>query len=188
MRIKLLIKVRSLRPSLLSYFSVLRISTLSLFALYSCLRIKAFILPWAVCLITFFFVTASRRRLSEYIEHYEGLDYDPDKLHQQHLRARRSIDPPADLSLKFDAHGRKFHLRLRRDLAAFSEDFKVSRYTVFLYVYTYFSQCIQVTHYVFVFVRLKAHKGSYMTSTHHTFITGSWPVSVLWFLLNTLFY
>lgn len=69
--------------------------------------------------------SASRRRLSEYIEHYEGLDYDPDKLHQHHLRARRSIDPPADLSLKFDAHGRKFHLRLRRDLAAFSEDFKV---------------------------------------------------------------
>ncbi|KAH9634547.1 hypothetical protein HF086_016635 [Spodoptera exigua] len=69
--------------------------------------------------------TSSRRRLSEYIEHYEGLDYDPDKLHQQHLRARRSIDAPADLSLKFDAHGRNFHLRLRRDLAAFSEDFKV---------------------------------------------------------------
>lgn len=69
--------------------------------------------------------SASRRRLNEYIEHYEGLEYDADTLHQQHLRARRSIDAPEDLRLHFRAHGKKFHLRLRRDLSAFSEDFKV---------------------------------------------------------------
>lgn len=69
--------------------------------------------------------SASRRRLNEYIEHYESLEYDVDTLHEQHLRARRSTDTPADLRLEFTAHGRHFRMRLRRDLSAFSEDFKV---------------------------------------------------------------
>lgn len=69
--------------------------------------------------------SASRRRLSEYIDHYEALEYDADSLHEQHLRARRSTDAPADLRLHFRAHGKSFHMRLRRDLSAFSEDFKV---------------------------------------------------------------
>ncbi|KAJ0178926.1 hypothetical protein K1T71_005701 [Dendrolimus kikuchii] len=69
--------------------------------------------------------SASRRRLSEYVDHYEPLDYDASAVHDQHVRARRSTDSPPDLRLNFKAHGRKFRLRLRRDLSAFSEDFKV---------------------------------------------------------------
>lgn len=69
--------------------------------------------------------TATRRRLSEYIDNYESLDYDTQAVHSQHVRARRSTDAPADLRVSFRAHGRRFNLRLRRDLSAFSDDFKV---------------------------------------------------------------
>ncbi|CAB3236817.1 unnamed protein product [Arctia plantaginis] len=69
--------------------------------------------------------SASRRQLNEYIDHYEPLDYDADTLHEQHLRARRSTDAPSDLRLEFKAYGRRFKMRLRRDLSAFSEDFKI---------------------------------------------------------------
>ncbi|XP_059056733.1 disintegrin and metalloproteinase domain-containing protein 10 [Achroia grisella] len=64
-------------------------------------------------------------RLSEYIERYEPLDYDADAVHEQHLRRRRSTDTQTDLRLHFRAHGRRFNLRLRRDLSAFSDDFQV---------------------------------------------------------------
>ncbi|CAG9135811.1 unnamed protein product [Plutella xylostella] len=66
---------------------------------------------------------ASRRRLSEYIEHYEELDYDAGGVHAQHVRHRRSTG--SELRVNFKAHGRRFALRLRRDLSAFSEEFKV---------------------------------------------------------------
>ncbi|XP_049869828.1 disintegrin and metalloproteinase domain-containing protein 10-like [Pectinophora gossypiella] len=69
--------------------------------------------------------SASRRRLSEYVEHYEPLDYDAGAVHAQHVRVRRSLDAPPDLRLDFRAHGRTFRLRLRRDLSAFTDDFKV---------------------------------------------------------------
>ncbi|XP_030031412.1 disintegrin and metalloproteinase domain-containing protein 10 [Manduca sexta] len=69
--------------------------------------------------------SASRRRLNEYIEHYEPLQYDSDALHAQHQRVRRSTDAARDLRLHFSAHGKEFHLRLRRDLSAFSDNFKV---------------------------------------------------------------
>ncbi|KAG7307890.1 hypothetical protein JYU34_006502 [Plutella xylostella] len=67
--------------------------------------------------------SASRRRLSEYIEHYEELDYDAGGVHAQHVRHRRSTG--SELRVNFKAHGRRFALRLRRDLSAFSEEFKV---------------------------------------------------------------
>ncbi|XP_053603885.1 disintegrin and metalloproteinase domain-containing protein 10 [Plodia interpunctella] len=69
--------------------------------------------------------SASRLRLNEYIEHYEPLEYDSTSVHDQHLRRRRSTDAQSDLRLDFRAHGKKFRLRLRRDLSAFSDDFKV---------------------------------------------------------------
>ncbi|XP_041970782.1 disintegrin and metalloproteinase domain-containing protein 10 [Aricia agestis] len=70
------------------------------------------------------YIESASRRLSEYVEHYEPLEYDTAALHTQHLRARRSVDP-ADLRLDFSAHGRRFRLRLRRDLSAFGEGFRV---------------------------------------------------------------
>ncbi|GBP09957.1 Disintegrin and metalloproteinase domain-containing protein 10 [Eumeta japonica] len=72
-------------------------------------------------------LTASRRRrLNEYIDHYDPLEYDCAAVHGQHARLRRSTDPhPPDLRIDFRAHGRHFKLRLRRDLSAFGRDFKV---------------------------------------------------------------
>lgn len=75
--------------------------------------------------ITYLFVPAHRRRLDHYVEHYEPLDYDADDVHLQHMRYKRSLDGH-DLRFSFRAHGKHFKLRLRRDLSAFSEDFKVS--------------------------------------------------------------
>ncbi|XP_075971481.1 disintegrin and metalloproteinase domain-containing protein 10-like isoform X2 [Anticarsia gemmatalis] len=64
-------------------------------------------------------------RLSEYIEHYEPLEYDADSLHEQHLRARRSTDPSVDLILNFRALEKDFNLRLRRDISTFSDGLQV---------------------------------------------------------------
>ncbi|KAL4708304.1 hypothetical protein ACJJTC_007710, partial [Scirpophaga incertulas] len=69
--------------------------------------------------------SAPRKPLNEYIEYYEPLDYDSGAVHEQHMRTRRSTDTQRDLRLDFRAHGRRFRLRLRRDLSAFSDDFKV---------------------------------------------------------------
>ncbi|XP_050343887.1 disintegrin and metalloproteinase domain-containing protein 10 isoform X2 [Nymphalis io] len=75
-------------------------------------------------LLAFPYIESASRRLSEYVEHYESLEYDAGAVHTQHKRTRRSIDPP-DLHISFHAHGKHFNMRLRRDLSAFSEDFKV---------------------------------------------------------------
>ncbi|XP_013165147.1 PREDICTED: disintegrin and metalloproteinase domain-containing protein 10 [Papilio xuthus] len=70
------------------------------------------------------YIESASRRLSEYVEHYEPLQYDSRAVHAQHARTRRSLDAP-DLRIAFHAHNRRFNLRLRRDLSAFSKDFKV---------------------------------------------------------------
>ncbi|XP_045766161.1 disintegrin and metalloproteinase domain-containing protein 10 [Maniola jurtina] len=75
-------------------------------------------------LLAFPYIESASRRLSEYVEHYEPLEYDAKVVHAHHKRTRRSASPP-DLHISFHAHGRHFKMRLRRDLSAFSEDFKV---------------------------------------------------------------
>lgn len=62
------------------------------------------------------------QRLNEYIRHYEPLSYSTDEVHRNHLRAKRSVTRENSLSLKFRSHGRDFHLRLKRDLAVFSDN------------------------------------------------------------------
>lgn len=63
---------------------------------------------------------AGKQYLNEYIEHYEGLTYSTETLHNKHVRAKRSLD--SSVTLHFFAHGREFHLRLRRDITTFSHD------------------------------------------------------------------
>lgn len=47
-------------------------------------------------------------------------------MHSDHRRVRRSITQKnPHLHLKFDAHGRKFHIRLRRDITTFSDNLQV---------------------------------------------------------------
>ncbi|XP_006823426.2 disintegrin and metalloproteinase domain-containing protein 10-like [Saccoglossus kowalevskii] len=67
--------------------------------------------------------------LDKYIQHYEGLNYDRTELHERHIRAKRSLDSGVEsertVELQFSAHGRKFHLRMKRDNTLFVDGFVV---------------------------------------------------------------
>ncbi|KYN13236.1 Disintegrin and metalloproteinase domain-containing protein 10 [Trachymyrmex cornetzi] len=62
------------------------------------------------------------RRLNEYIRHYETLSYPVEEVHRSHLRAKRSINRDSTVTLKFRAHGKDFHIRLKRDSTTFSNN------------------------------------------------------------------
>ncbi|XP_012251802.2 disintegrin and metalloproteinase domain-containing protein 10 isoform X2 [Athalia rosae] len=64
----------------------------------------------------------SARRLNEYIRHYEPLSYPTEEVHRGHLRAKRSVTRDNAVTFKFRAHGRDFHIRLKRDLTTFSDN------------------------------------------------------------------
>jgi len=80
----------------------------------------------AISLVWLYFCNAEQRRLSDYVQHFEGLDYNSKNLHQKHERARRSTSSPT-VHLDFNAHGRRFNIRLRRDTSVFSNDFAVEQ-------------------------------------------------------------
>ncbi|XP_037032344.1 disintegrin and metalloproteinase domain-containing protein 10 isoform X2 [Bradysia coprophila] len=61
------------------------------------------------------------KRLNEYISHYETLSYDERHIHASHNRAKRSVTKDPHVFLKFKAHGRNFHIRLKRDISTFSD-------------------------------------------------------------------
>lgn len=64
--------------------------------------------------------------MNEYISHYETLSYDERHIHASHNRAKRSITKDPHVFLKFKAHGRNFHIRLKRDISTFSDSLVVS--------------------------------------------------------------
>uniref|UniRef100_A0A1I8Q5U7 Uncharacterized protein n=1 Tax=Stomoxys calcitrans TaxID=35570 RepID=A0A1I8Q5U7_STOCA len=64
-------------------------------------------------------------RLNEYISHYETLNYDHHHIRASHHRARRSVTKDHFVYLKFQAHGRDFHIRLKRDLKTFSDKLEI---------------------------------------------------------------
>ncbi|XP_044005029.1 disintegrin and metalloproteinase domain-containing protein 10 isoform X2 [Aphidius gifuensis] len=64
----------------------------------------------------------SARQLNEYIRHYEPLSYSTEKLHSNHMRAKRSTSRDNSINLKFRAHGKDFHIRLKRDTSTFSDN------------------------------------------------------------------
>ncbi|XP_065358478.1 disintegrin and metalloproteinase domain-containing protein 10 isoform X2 [Calliphora vicina] len=70
-------------------------------------------------------VERGHNRLNEYISHYETLDYDHQHLRASHHRARRSVTKDHYVHLKFQAHGRNFHIRLKRDLYTFSNKLEI---------------------------------------------------------------
>ncbi|CAH1789926.1 unnamed protein product [Owenia fusiformis] len=69
-------------------------------------------------------IKSEKKRLNDYISHFEGLTYSTNDLHRDHQRARRSTTEP-HLHLKFKSHGRNFNLRLRKDTTTFSKGFKL---------------------------------------------------------------
>ncbi|GIY72659.1 disintegrin and metalloproteinase domain-containing protein 10 [Caerostris extrusa] len=63
----------------------------------------------------------STQRLNEYIQYYEPLNYNTKKVHDNHLRAKRSTDSNPYLHLSFEAQRRRFNIRLKRDTSIFSK-------------------------------------------------------------------
>lgn len=64
--------------------------------------------------------------LNAYISRYEPLKYDHHQIHASHIRAKRSVTKDPYVHLKFRAHNRHFHIRLKRDLVTFSDKLVVS--------------------------------------------------------------
>ena len=58
----------------------------------------------ATCNRLMVLLVLGQRVLNDYIRHYEELHYDVTKLHNEHLRAKRSVDK--SLELKFTAFGK----------------------------------------------------------------------------------
>ncbi|XP_061428419.1 disintegrin and metalloproteinase domain-containing protein 10-like isoform X1 [Lethenteron reissneri] len=87
------------------------------------------LMPWSLLLLLPCVLKTEAsygNRLNRFIRHYEGLSYSTEELHAKHTRARRAISPlQQELALTFQAHGRHFDLRMRRDTRVFSDDFKV---------------------------------------------------------------
>ncbi|XP_074094703.1 zinc-dependent metalloprotease kuz isoform X5 [Cotesia typhae] len=75
-----------------------------------------------IYLIFFIPCIESIRHLNEYIRHYEPLSYPTEKIHQSHLRSKRSVVHNNVVNIHFNAHSRDFHIRLKRDLSTFSDN------------------------------------------------------------------
>lgn len=63
--------------------------------------------------------------LSEYVSRYEVLRYNPEQVHRDHERVKRSLYKDEELTIAFASHGRSFHLRLKRDTQTISPYVKV---------------------------------------------------------------
>ena len=69
-----------------------------------------------------------KRKLSEYVHHYEPLSYDSSELHDQHGRHKRSLsEDNHKVRLQFDSHGREFNMELQRDHSVFHNNLVVER-------------------------------------------------------------
>lgn len=79
-----------------------------------------------VAILSYIFVIAEKP-LNDYISYYETLNYDETRTHASHNRAKRSVTKDPYVFLKFRAHNRPFHIRLKRDLVTFSDNLVVSR-------------------------------------------------------------
>ncbi|GLV46266.1 kuzbanian [Carabus blaptoides fortunei] len=81
---------------------------------------------YIISLFLFVSYIESAQRLNEYISHYEPLSYDHEEVHKNHLRVRRSVTQPDNaVHLSFQALGRDFRLRLKRDVSTFSDQLEV---------------------------------------------------------------
>ena len=70
----------------------------------------------------------NKRKLSEYVHHYEHLDYDASDVHDQHHRHKRSLrQDDHNVNIQFNSHGRDFELELKRDHSVFHNHLVVER-------------------------------------------------------------
>ena len=69
-----------------------------------------------------------QRKLSDYVHHFEPLDYDASYVHDQHHRHRRSVrQDDHKVRIQFASHGRDFELELQRDHSVFHNHLVVER-------------------------------------------------------------
>lgn len=65
-------------------------------------------------------------RLSDYVEHFEPLHYDPSPVRTDHARHKRSLpDEDHRVRLDFVAHGQRFQMELKRDHSVFHNDLSI---------------------------------------------------------------
>ena len=70
----------------------------------------------------------SKRKLSDYVHHFEPLDYDASEVHDQHHRHKRSLrQDEHKVRIQFSSHGRDFDLELERDHSVFHNNLVVER-------------------------------------------------------------
>jgi len=73
-------------------------------------------------------IVTEKRKLSEYVHHYEHLDYDASDVHDQHHRHKRSLrQDDHKVNIQFNSHGRDFELELKRDHSVFHNHLVVER-------------------------------------------------------------
>lgn len=73
-------------------------------------------------------IVTEKRKLSEYVHHYEHLDYDASEVHDQHHRHKRSLrQDDHKVNIQFNSHGRDFELELKRDHSVFHNHLVVER-------------------------------------------------------------
>lgn len=69
------------------------------------------------------------RRLNRFVSHFEPLSYQPQRVHRDHVRLRRSINQNQHANghvyLRFQGFNRLFRLKLRPDTSAFHKDLVV---------------------------------------------------------------
>lgn len=99
------------------------------------MRSPPWLMPWfmvyaslALFVVTFTSSSLAHNlpRLSKFVSHYEPLTYDTLESGPNNQRARRSTDGSTSQSLQFEAYGRNFKLRIKRDSDhVFSDDLEV---------------------------------------------------------------
>ena len=61
--------------------------------------------------------------MSDYVNHFEPLNYNTFHIHEQHLRHKRSLrQDDHKVRIRFTSHGRNFNLELQRDHSVFHDD------------------------------------------------------------------
>lgn len=93
------------------------------------------------------------KRLNEYISHYEPLNYDEKHINANHNRAKRSVTKDPHVLIKFKAHGRRFHFRLKRDISTFSDNLVVCKQQQ-IYNYYILLKTPSIEKFTFLFVNL----------------------------------
>eukprot|EP00095_Tigriopus_kingsejongensis_P005881 maker-scaffold38_size502422-snap-gene-4.24 protein:Tk05881 transcript:maker-scaffold38_size502422-snap-gene-4.24-mRNA-1 annotation:"disintegrin and metalloproteinase domain-containing protein 10 isoform x3" len=89
-------------------------------------RLGPYALLWAGYLLCLTGSVTGLNRLSDYVEHYEPLHYDPSPVAEDHVRHKRSLpEEEHKVRLDFVAHGQRFQMELERDHSVFHDQLAI---------------------------------------------------------------